>query len=138
MCWSSRPQTVLPLLASFVLARAAVAAEPPPVPPPPAKEGEPAPAAEATELVTEKPVPAPLSAPTAGWYSGTFFLRDPDDNFRLYVQGRVHIDYTSFYGPGVGSLPPRTRSRTGSSSGASGSKWQASFSSAGSGSSPPR
>ena len=61
---------------------------------------------EATELVTGKPVAAPVSAPTSGWYSGTFFLRDADDNFRLYVQGRVHVDFTSFFGPGVGSLAP--------------------------------
>jgi phosphate-selective porin len=56
--------------------------------------------------VTSKPSAAPPSAPTSGWHSGTFFLRDPEDNFRLYVQGRVHVDYTSFYGPGVNSLAP--------------------------------
>ena len=61
---------------------------------------------EDTELVTDKPVAAPLSAPASGWYSGTFFLRDGNDDFRLYVQGRVHVDFTSFFGPGVGSLPP--------------------------------
>jgi phosphate-selective porin len=57
-------------------------------------------------MVTEKPSPAPLSAPTSGWHSGTFFLRDVNDNFRLYVQGRVHVDFTSFFGPGVSSLAP--------------------------------
>jgi phosphate-selective porin len=82
----------------LALARAAAADEPPAPPPPPPLS------AVDTELVTAKPAAAPASAPTAGWHSGTFFLRDPDDNFRLYVQGRVHVDYTSFYGPGVNSL----------------------------------
>lgn len=42
----------------------------------------------------------------AGWYDGIFFLRDADDNFRLYVQGRVHVDFASYFGPGLGLLPP--------------------------------
>ncbi len=68
---------------------------------------------EDAELVTSKPVAAPPSAPLAGWHSGTFFLRDPDDNFRLYVQGRVHVDYTSFYGSGVSTLPPASALKDG-------------------------
>ncbi|MGO9708654.1 MAG: porin [Polyangiaceae bacterium] len=98
---------VVPLVvASLVGPRAAAAADPsPPAPPPPPPASPPLPA-EDTELVTAKSVAAPPSAPTSGWHSGTFFLRDPDDNFRLYVQGRVHVDYTSFYGPGVNSLAP--------------------------------
>ncbi|HEX7664868.1 MAG TPA: porin, partial [Polyangiaceae bacterium] len=42
----------------------------------------------------------------AGWYDGIFFLRDADDNFRLYVQGRVHVDFASYFGPGLGQLSP--------------------------------
>jgi phosphate-selective porin len=99
------------VLASLAVARAAIAADAP-APPPPDRAG-PAPTAVDTELVTAKPVAAPASAPTSGWHSGTFFLRDPSDNFRLYVQGRVHVDYTSFYGPGVGSLPPASALKDG-------------------------
>lgn len=64
-------------------------------------------------------VPAPPSPPSgarvvqaasptgkAGWYDGIFFLRDADDNFRLYVQGRVHVDFASYFGPGLGQLSP--------------------------------
>ncbi len=61
-------------------------------------------------------LPAPLVAPTAplsepgvgrdgnplaGYHGGYFFLRDVDDNYRLYIQGRAHIDFYSYAGPGV-------------------------------------
>jgi len=93
------PLVVVPFLASLLVARVAAADDPPAI-------SAATPSATDTELVTAKSVAAPASAPTAGWHSGTFFLRDADDNFRLYVQGRVHVDYTSFFGPGVGSLAP--------------------------------
>ncbi|HWZ87812.1 MAG TPA: porin [Polyangiaceae bacterium] len=52
--------------------------------------------------------PAPVDAsvgkdgnPLAGYHGGYFFLRDTDDNYRLYLQGRAHIDFYSYAGPGV-------------------------------------
>ncbi|HEX3854668.1 MAG TPA: porin [Polyangiaceae bacterium] len=39
--------------------------------------------------------------PLAGYHSGLFYLRDVDDNYRLYLQGRAHIDFYSYFGPGV-------------------------------------
>jgi hypothetical protein len=69
----------------------------PPPPPPPADVVEP---------------PAPPAAadaeppPLAGYRNGVFYLRDKEDVFRLYLQGRIHVDALSFWGPGVSSLPP--------------------------------
>jgi len=39
--------------------------------------------------------------PLAGYRSGYFYLRDTNDNYRLYLQGRAHIDFYSYAGPGV-------------------------------------
>jgi hypothetical protein len=39
--------------------------------------------------------------PLAGYHNGLFFLRDADDNFRLYVEGRAQIDAYIPLGPGV-------------------------------------
>jgi hypothetical protein len=36
----------------------------------------------------------------AGWH-GNFYLRDPNDYFRVYPKGRMHLDFHSFFGPGV-------------------------------------
>lgn len=63
------------------------------LPPPPAPATAPA-------------VAPPVSAPLAGYHNGLFFLRDEADIFRLYVQGRVHVDALTWLGPGVGSLGP--------------------------------
>ncbi len=41
----------------------------------------------------------------AGWRDGLFYLRDREDYFRLYVQGRVHVDSLSYFGPGLRNLP---------------------------------
>src|SRR5580700_8880119 len=101
----SRPS--IAVVSPFVVATLLAAPTARPADPPVA--GYPSPGVsspEDTELVTAKPVAAPPGAPTSGWHSGTFFLRDENDNFRLYVQGRVHVDFVSFFGPGVGSLPP--------------------------------
>jgi hypothetical protein len=58
-----------------------------------------------------RPAPPPVDAPNAaaehplaGYYNGLFYLRDRADAFRLYVQGRVHVDALGWVGPGVGSL----------------------------------
>ncbi len=50
----------------------------------------------------------PPAAPTtpAGYHNGTFFIRSPDDVFRLYIQGRVHVDWLEQTGPGTSKLPP--------------------------------
>jgi phosphate-selective porin len=40
--------------------------------------------------------------PLAGYHSGLFYLRDVDDNYRLYLQGRAHLDFYSYFGSGVG------------------------------------
>ncbi len=39
--------------------------------------------------------------PLAGYHNGLMYLRDPHDNFRLYIQGRAQIDAYTFLGPGV-------------------------------------
>ena len=39
--------------------------------------------------------------PLAGYHNGLFYLRDHHDNFHLYIQGRMQIDFFSFFGPGV-------------------------------------
>ncbi len=46
--------------------------------------------------------------PLAGYHSGLFYLRDTEDNYRLYLQGRAHLDFYGYFGPGVGdtSLKP--------------------------------
>ena len=43
--------------------------------------------------------------PLAGWHEGLFYLHDRADYFRLYVQGRVHVDSLSYFGRGLGDLP---------------------------------
>jgi len=49
---------------------------------------------------------SPRTEPTGGYYNGLFFFRSDDDVFRLYVQGRVHVDYYSWFAPGVSQLTP--------------------------------
>jgi phosphate-selective porin len=39
--------------------------------------------------------------PLAGYHNGLFFLRDHHDNFHLYIQGRMQLDWYSYFGPGV-------------------------------------
>ncbi len=65
----------------------------------------PAPALMPTPTLTPAPLPEPPFNATAGYRNGTFFLRDPSDVFRLYIQGRVHADWLDQIGPGVSSLP---------------------------------
>lgn len=56
--------------------------------------------------------PPSVEPPLAGFHNGLFFLRDKDDVFRLYVQGRVHVDALTWLGPGVGSLGPDSALKT--------------------------
>src|SRR4051812_21596804 len=59
-------------------------------------------AVAAAPIVTEPPV----DTRTAGWYDDIFFLREPTDDFRLYIQGRANIDGYVPFGPGVADLAP--------------------------------
>ncbi len=52
--------------------------------------------------------PDPKDAPLAGYYNGTFYLRDRSDNVRLYIQGRAQIDSYNYLGPGVTNVPATT------------------------------
>ena len=40
-------------------------------------------------------------SPLAGHRDGLFYLRDANDDYRLYLQGRAHLDFYGFFGPGV-------------------------------------
>ena len=84
-------------LASASLVREAAAQEPAPTPQP----------ASVPSPQPEPPLPPPAQdAGTSGYHNGNFFIRTPDDVFRLYVQGRVHVDYYAAFGPGLGNLAP--------------------------------
>jgi phosphate-selective porin len=49
----------------------------------------------------------PPSPPwSSGYHNGSFYVRSPDDIFRLYVQGRVHVDYYDAFASNLGSLAP--------------------------------
>ncbi len=81
----------------------------PPVAPTPASL---APAPEAIAPTPASLAPPPTSAPladaqpgTAGYHNGRFYIRSPNDVFRLYVQGRVHADWSNQFGPGTSALP---------------------------------
>ena len=49
----------------------------------------------------EPPKPEGETPLQAGWHGGVFYMRDADDNFRLYFQGRAQIDAFNYFGPGV-------------------------------------
>jgi len=42
--------------------------------------------------------------PLAGWHNGLAYLRDPNDNFRLYLQGRAQIDAYAWSGPAIDNV----------------------------------
>ena len=54
------------------------------------------------------PEPPATEPPLAGWHEGLFYVRDRADVFRLYVQGRVHVDALAWIAPGLGSAGPDT------------------------------
>lgn len=66
-------------------------------PEPPAAPAEESSAADASPLAKD-------SHPLAGWHNGLFYLRDYNDNFRLYIQGRAQIDTYTYFGPGVAEV----------------------------------
>jgi phosphate-selective porin len=86
-----------------VPARAQTASESPPVAAePPAVTPEPAPVTPEPAPVAAEPTADPSEANLqAGSHGGLFYLKDKNDNFRLYVQGRAHIDTYNYFGPGV-------------------------------------
>jgi hypothetical protein len=68
--------------------------------------GEPPPPPAPVEPAEVPPTgPAHLSW-TSGYHDDHFYLRSPDDDFRLFVQARVHVDWSHSFGAGVTSLPP--------------------------------
>jgi hypothetical protein len=77
-------------------------------PPPAPLPGAPSPVTESPVVLAPVTAAAPpvQGAPLSGWHDGVFYLRDVNDNFRLYVQGRVHVDFLSYFGAGLGNLPP--------------------------------
>jgi len=69
--------------------------------------GEPAPSSSTPD--TSEPGPSPTDSsplakdghPLAGWHNGLFYLRDYNDNYVLYPQGRAQIDTYAYAGPGI-------------------------------------
>lgn len=57
-------------------------------------------AISSTSFAEESEAP-PEETSLAGHHGGVFYLRDRDDNFRLYLQGRAQIDGYAYAGPGV-------------------------------------
>lgn len=43
--------------------------------------------------------------PLAGSHEGVFYVRSANDDFRLHLQGRVHADFLSFFGPALRAAP---------------------------------
>ncbi len=91
----------------------------PSVAPPAVTDGSaPAPAPAKSEPLPEVTPLAPLTVPAApanidnsalgtdghplaGFHNGLFYLRDPNDNVHLFINGRMHIDFFSYAGGGV-------------------------------------
>lgn len=59
-----------------------------------------------TRLARAEAGSADAPVPVAGYHNGNFFVRSPDDVFRLYIQGRVHGDWLAQLAPGASILPP--------------------------------
>jgi phosphate-selective porin len=82
--------------------KAAEAQAPQPAEPPPGASPAAAPITDAPPPPPEAPVePIVAPPPLAGWHGGLFYLRDENDDFRLYLQGRAQVDFYSYFGPGV-------------------------------------
>src|SRR5882724_8218993 len=84
--------TAFAVLCYTQVSRAQVPDQPPPPPPD---------APASPEPMMAPPAPPAMQPPLAGWHGGLFFLRDENDNFRLYLQGRAQVDVYSYFGPGV-------------------------------------
>lgn len=62
--------------------------------------------ASAQDPSEQWPVPPGPPPWSSGYHNGSFYVRSPDDVFRLYVQGRVHVDFYDAFGPGLDQLGP--------------------------------
>jgi hypothetical protein len=93
-----------PAVAAEPTAVAAEPTAPPAVAPEPSVPPAVAPAPTGPVAVAaEASAPAEVTPVTAGWH-GSFFLRDAEDNFRLYPKARIQLDFNSYYGPGVSDV----------------------------------
>lgn len=113
-------------IAATLFAQAAYAQDATPAPgsvaPPVVTDGGPtvAPAATPDHVADAMPPVAPLALPApatppnidnsalgtdghplAGFHNGLFYLRDANDSFHLFINGRAHIDFFSYLGGGV-------------------------------------
>jgi phosphate-selective porin len=81
---------------------------PPAVPWVPGEPQGPVPHVDQPAWTISVPPPNPPLIPTelslAGYRNATFFVRSQDDFFRLYLMGRVHVDWTDQFGPGTSNL----------------------------------
>ncbi|MDI1482580.1 porin [Polyangium sp. y55x31] len=82
-----------------------------PPPPPPAGKTPPAvtpPPAPVQPFPIEVDVPSRTEPRMAlAGFQGGIFLRDPSDDIRMYVRGRLHLDFHSFLGGGASALPAK-------------------------------
>jgi phosphate-selective porin len=79
--------------------------------PPPGSAPPPPPIAPSGYVPTPAwPNPAPGDPlaiyPLASYHGGAFYIRSPDDFFRLYIMARLNVDWIDQFGPGTSSLPP--------------------------------
>jgi hypothetical protein len=109
-------RTLVPLLAVAALASPARDALAQGWPPPPPVAPGPPPPADAAPVPPTLLAPPPAGPgeddhsalardgyPLAGWHNGLFYLRDRNDEFRLYSEARAQTDFYSYFGPGVAS-----------------------------------
>jgi phosphate-selective porin len=94
---------VVPAIALVLGAPGVGFAQDAPLPPRPAP---PAPLPPAPAPAPSSKSPSTPDAWGAGYHNGSFYVRSPDDVFRLYVQGRVHGDFYDAFGPLLNELPP--------------------------------
>lgn len=83
--------------------------EAPPAPPPAgaANQQAPTPPAPPRTFADEAALAVRDSSsgePVAGWHN-MFFIRDPDGQFRLSPTGDIHLDFNSWFGKNVDSVP---------------------------------
>ncbi len=77
-----------------------------PVPPPPPNEQEHKdntkdPPSTATSYQIGNANTGVDGYPLAGYHAGKFFIRNRTDYFRLYLGGRIQLDFLNYFGPGV-------------------------------------
>ncbi|HVK66112.1 MAG TPA: porin [Polyangium sp.] len=106
---ASRPTGIVPR--PLVRPNASIPPPQPAGPPPPPPAGKTPPAITPPPAPVQ-PFPIEVDVPTrteprmalAG-FQGGIFLRDPSDDIRVYVRGRLHLDFHSFLGGGAADLP---------------------------------